>query len=268
MPVWILPHYTCWFDQGVEIYGYYPAHVCFQPCYQDSSWIRSPGLMIRSFSLTITRFSWAWQLNKLQVSIFCFYWVKAKEQLREQLCAARRALESWIIQILNHTLPPLLFPPVASSTKAPPHPSTSRAYSPTATTVSACALSDSARMLLSWVAPTAPRWPSPSSAAMRWPAALQPAWGPGPPQSPSGPGEAWPTSSAHSSSWWFLPSSLFSSLLSSSILSLNEQFVPLSCRVIALFPALCILEFSFFFLQVDTKNLLWCRWGGLSGAEC
>lgn len=48
---------------------------------------------------------------------------------------------------LNHTLPPLLFPPVPSSTKAPPHLSTSRACRPTATTVSACALSDSARTL-------------------------------------------------------------------------------------------------------------------------
>lgn len=49
----------------------------------------------------------------------------------------------------DHTLPPLLVPSVPSSTKALPHPSTSRAYSSAATTVSACALSGSARMLLS-----------------------------------------------------------------------------------------------------------------------
>lgn len=69
-PVWILPHYAWWFNQGVEIYGYYPAHVCFQPCYQDSSRICSPCLMIRSFTFTITRFSWAWQLNNCSSVVF------------------------------------------------------------------------------------------------------------------------------------------------------------------------------------------------------
>lgn len=141
---------------------------------------------------------------------------------------------------------PHFFPSVHRLTKAPPHPSTSRTCSPAATTVSGCVLSGSARTPPSWAAPTAPQWPSHrSEMKWRW-AAARPAPGPGPAPSPTEPEEAWQTSSALSSSSWFSPSSPFSSLLSSSTLSLNEQFAPPSCRVIALFfppPFLCCFVF-------------------------
>lgn len=118
----------------------------------------------------------------------------------------------------------LLFPPVRRRTKALPHPSMFRTCSPTATTVSGCVLSGSARTPLSWVVPTAPQWPSPPS-GMRWRwAVVRPARGPGPARSPTEPDEAWRTSSVLSSSSWFSPSSPSSLLLSSSTLSLNEQF--------------------------------------------
>lgn len=231
-------------------------------------------------SCALTRFRGVWQLNKEQTCIFCVC-----IGLKPKNSSVPAAFDSWIIfparavpeswwcgwesysDISNeegldlNTLHPLLFPCAHSSTKALPPPSTYRVYSSTATTVSVCAPSDSARMLRSWVAPTAPQWPSPSSVVMWWQAAVQPAWGPGHPQSPAGPGEAWPTSSVLSSSWWFLPSSLFSLLLSSSILSLNEQFLLLSCRVIALFPTLCVLFWGWFFFSlclshVDRKKVL------------
>lgn len=222
-------------------------------------------------SCALTRFREVTQLNKEQTCIFCVcIGLKPKNSSKPAafdswiIFPARAVPESWWCGWesysdisneegldLNHTLHPLLFPCARSSTKALPPPSTYRAYSSTATTVSACAPSDSARMLRSWVAPTAPQWPSPSSVVMWWQAAVQPAWGPGHPQSPAGPGEAWPTSSVLSSSWWFLPSSLFSLLLSSSILSLNEQFLPLSCRVIALFPTLCVLFWGCFFFSLS-----------------
>lgn len=120
----------------------------------------------------------------------------------------------------------LLFSPVLRPTKVLPHPSMSRTCSLTATTVSGCVPSGSARMPQSWAGPTVPQWPSPpSGATWRW-AALRPAQGPGPAQSPAAPGGAWQMSSALSSSSWFLPSSPSSSLLSSSTLSLNEQCAP------------------------------------------
>lgn len=157
---------------------------------------------------------------------------------------------------LNKPLP--VFPPVRRPTKAQPHPSMSRTCSPTATTVSGCVLSGSARTHLSWVAPTAPQWPSPlSGTRWRW-AAARPAQGPGPARSQIEPDEAWQTSSALSSSSWFSPSSPFSSLSSSSTLSLNEQFAPPSCRVIALFfPPLsllfCILCFVLYRFLLSTE---------------
>lgn len=140
-----------------------------------------------------------------------------------------------------------LLPPVHRPTKALPHPSMPRTCSPIAITVSGCVLLGSATTPLSWAVPTAPQSPSPPS-GMTWQwAAVQPARGPGPARSPTEADEAWRTSSVLSSSSWFLPSSPFSSLLSSSTLSLNEQFVPPSCRVIALFfPPLSVVLYSSF----------------------
>lgn len=129
-----------------------------------------------------------------------------------------------------------LLRPVHRPTKALPHPSMCRTCSPTATTVSGCVLSGSARTPRSWAVPTAPQWPCPLR-GMTWPwAAARPAPAPGPAQSPTESEGVWQTSSALSSSSWFLPSLPSSLLLLSSTLSLNEQSAPPSCRVIALFP--------------------------------
>lgn len=162
----------------------------------------------------------------------------------------------FMFSIILYTIFNLFLSPVLRLTKALPQPSMFRTCSPTVTIVSEYVLSGSARTPRSWAVPTAPRWPSPPSGMMRrWPAARS-AQDPGSAQSPPEPDRAWATSSALSSSSWFLPSSPSSSLLSSNILSLNEQSAPPSFRVIALlFPApLSLCCFVFFILYLLRWN--------------
>lgn len=164
----------------------------------------------------------------------------------------------FMFSIILYTIFNLFLSPVLRLTKALPQPSMFRTCSPTVTIVSEYVLSGSARTPRSWAVPTAPRWPSPPSGMMRcWPAARS-AQDPGSAQSPPEPDRAWATSSALSSSSWFLPSSPSSSLLSSNILSLNEQSAPPSFRVIALlFPAplsLCCFVFFILYLLFSSFN--------------